>query len=240
MKVHFNILQKLVIILFFIILSCKGNVDKATDTKVKIDKKEEQTKKIKVLELSGEEITSFFTPLIINKLDIKFDIRKVYKVFDNDGETFFIVSEKFLGRDSEGNRIITDIEFLIVSIIEDDYIIKDKISDRINSNEKSIWFWTKFLKLEDFNNDGYVDPIIIHGGLNSESRLIINIFNRNEKYQIIHRASDQDLGRHTKFDENFIELDKPIRLEVINLLKKLNEKYLSLKSETLELMNSFE
>jgi len=236
MRVHFKVLQILIVTLFFIIFSCKKKV--ADNNISKIETKE--VKKIKTFELSKEEISSVFTPIDKTKLNIKYDIRKIYKVFDGNGETLFVVSEKYLGRDEENNRIITDIEFFIVSVLENDYKLKEKISDKIIVNEKSIWFWTKFLKLEDFNNDGYVDPIIIHGGLNDESRLIIDVFNRDEKYQILHRASDQDLARYTEFDKNFIKLDKPIRLEVIKLLREINEKYLSMNSETLELMKTYE
>ena len=232
-------------ILTVLLISCSNknkDIKSNNSTKKTIENKKEV--EIKVVDLSKEEINIMFTSSDKDKLNIKYDIRKVYKVLDKKGETFFIVSENFLRKDLEENKIIDKIELIIASKTDKGFIRKYTVNDKINIREKSLWFWTKFFKLQDFNGDGYIDPIIVYGGLGKhndiEGRLIIKSLFQNKWYNIIHQGSDQDLARYTEFDKNFIKLDKPIRLEVIKLLREINEKYLSMNSETLELMKTYE
>lgn len=199
------------IILFFIscsILKCQDN--KSTS-----------------IELSEFEIDNLFSDSIKNYIGLIYPIYKAYKLLDISGSHFLLLTERKYSKDVKDNYNNDTLQGFYIKSENGKFEIEWKVLDFIvplngaDTEEFSIWFWTKYIKCSDLDNDGLIDPIIVYGtkGNNNvdDGRIKILVYYKGQKRAIRHQNGTLDFERNTQIDKEFYSLP----LEIQNHVKKL-------------------
>lgn len=159
--------------------------------------------------------------IISKELKIKFNIKhpiyRVYPYQDKAGEHLLVLTEQ----DLDSSKVDSTEAFFLLKK-ENVYIQTRKVIDftladgNPNSEEFSMWFFTKYLRLSDVDDDGLVDPILVYGtnGLNNLNggRIKILCFHKGRKRAIRHQNGDLDSQRFTSVDSGFYHLPTPIQI----------------------------
>jgi hypothetical protein len=189
-----------------------------------------QKREIDSLLLSDDETNQIFTEKFKKSKGILYPIRKVYNYKDKSGEYYLVLTERSYKEEKDNNFIDT-----IVAVnykkhgteFKQVWYMRDFIIDRNDSNtpEYSVWFWTKYLELKDFNSDGLIDPVIVYGtsgndGL-GDGRVKILTYYKGKKYAIRHQNGPYDMQRYTTVDAAFYNLPKQIQNNVIDIMDKI-------------------
>ena len=163
--------------------------------------------------LSSNQIAELFPDSILKSLHIDYPIFRVYKFDDQSGKYFCILTEDGYDISPEKDSLYNKIKAVDVKAVNDSCIKVWEFNDNIvkdESNENSIWFWTKYADFKDFDGDGLIEPVVIYGTSAAngfyDGRIIILIFYMGQKIAIRHQNSDLDLLRETKVDEAFYDL----------------------------------
>lgn len=122
----------------------------------------------------------------------------------------------------EKDSLYNKIKAVNVKAVKDSCIKIWEITDNTikeESDENSIWFWTKYVDFKDYDGDGLIEPVIIYGTSASanglyDGRINILIFYKGQKIAIRHQNSDIDLHRETVVDEGFYDLPGPLQAAI--------------------------
>ena len=179
-------------------------------------------------QLSKQETDSVFTDTIKVKLQLDYSIHRVYEYTDKAGVHFIVMTKK--PTECVEQDVCSDsIKTYCYAYKNDDFKLKWLFNDFIlpNSDEYSISYWTKYFKIDDYDNDGFADPIIIYGtfGPNDfdDGRIKILIYYKNKKIAIRHQNGIHDDERHTQIDKEFYELPISIKSRVKTIMENINE-----------------
>ena len=126
--------------------------------------------------LKSSEVDSIFTDKLVKDLEIDFSIYRVYQYEDKSGEYFIVMTENEV-ECSRNEECFDSIKAYCFSHLDGRFSLKWKMKDFIlndkneGSDEYSIWFWTNYFELKDYEEDGLIDPILVYGtvGLNGTS-----------------------------------------------------------------------
>lgn len=183
-------------------------------------------------QLSEQEIDSVFTDSMRNKLQLDYAIYRVYEYNDKAGKHFIVMTENSTECEQQKECFDT-IKANCYSFKNDTYnlewILKDFILPKGNriSEEYSISFWTKYFKIEDYDGDGFADPIITYGtlGMNEtdDGRIKILTYYKGVKRVIRHQNGVHDEERNTQVDKQFYELPIEIQNRVKIIMESINE-----------------
>ena len=177
------------------------------------------------------EIKKHFAAEVLQQIGAEFPIFKVYPFEDKSGKQYLILTEKVIkGNIQDEKSSKKSIKAFNVSFEEDKTVkIRWTITDYINENESSIWFWTRYLRLKDLDNDGFVDPIVVYGTKSiygehfEEGRVKIIIYHLGQKIVIRHQNSEMDDARHTQVDKSFYALPLSIKKKVYDIIDLLED-----------------
>ncbi|MEP0365604.1 MAG: hypothetical protein ABJN36_08980 [Cyclobacteriaceae bacterium] len=181
-------------------------------------------------QLEASEIDQLFTEELKKKLNIDFPIYRSYEYIDNIGTHYLILTEHpdANGEKSEHNDSIKAYSYRITdSGWQINWQLKDFIlpNGNPNSREYSIWFWSKYLTLDDIDNDGNIEPIIVYGtsGMNGtgDGRIKILTYHNGTKRAIRHQNGILDFQRNTQVDELFYELPNSVQDAVIAIMNQI-------------------
>ncbi|WP_370277515.1 M949_RS01915 family surface polysaccharide biosynthesis protein [Flavobacterium sp. J27] len=183
-------------------------------------------------QLTEQEIVSIFTESLKTKLKIDYSIYRIYKYEDNGGTHYLIMTENKTECDN-GKECFDSIKAFCFNLKEEQYHLEWKLKDFILpkgnevSEEYSINFWTKYFELNDYDNDGFVDPIIVYGtyGMNGtdDGRIKIVVYHNGKKRAIRHQNGTLDFERNTKVDESYYELPIGIQKRVSQIMTSITE-----------------
>lgn len=100
-----------------------------------------------------------------------------------------------------------------------DFVIKNSANDVI---ESTIWFWSKYIRIQDIDKDGNVDFFVVYGtkGLNGfdDGRMKLLIYYKNKKVTIRHQNGVLDFERYTYIDSLFYNLPESIQVLSIAII----------------------
>lgn len=182
-------------------------------------------------QLSEIEIDSIFTDSVKKKLEIKYAIYRIYEYNDQAGKHFLVMTENKIIC-SEGKGWCYDaIKAFCFSYKNKQFTLKWKMTDFILpkkddvKEEFSIWFWTKYFKLDDYDKDGFIDPIIVYGtsSLNDteDGRIKILVYHHGKKRAIRHQNGTLDYERTTQIDKLYYKLPLEIQERVKNIMENI-------------------
>ena len=180
--------------------------------------------------LNEEELNIVFSDDVRAELKIVFPIYRAYAYDDEAGDHYLVLTEKPSKVDPEGAEIIhafcydkTDSLPVLRWSCRDFY----KSAPGSMNPETAIWFWTKYFVIEDFDYDGFVDPILIYGSSASngtdDGRVNILVYYKGKKHGIRHQNSVSDYFRSTKVDPSFYKLPEFIIQHVTKTMKQIEE-----------------
>jgi len=183
--------------------------------------------------LNDQEVHSIFKENTKRELGIKYSIFRVYEYNDKTGRHYLVLTEN---GSKDGDHPINDtIQGFIMTESNGQLKTDWKFSDftlkqgNENSEEYSIWFWTKYVSLSDLDNDGLVDPIVIYGtsGMNGtdDGRIKILTYYKGAKRAIRHQNGVLDFQRNTQVDSMFYELPTTIQEYVKTLINKMMDNH---------------
>ncbi|WP_291725384.1 M949_RS01915 family surface polysaccharide biosynthesis protein [Bernardetia sp.] len=173
--------------------------------------------------LSKEEINSIFTTERKADLAIHYPIFQVHTYSDKKGKYYIVLSE-YLPADAKAKDAISKVQEVYIKYQDGKYTRISETNNHIREEqyETGVWFWTKFLSLEDLNSDGEVDPIIVFGsvGMNKydDGRINFIIHHKEKKVMIYHQNGVLDSDRYTNVDASFYELPISIQNKVKEMM----------------------
>lgn len=181
--------------------------------------------------LTDSIIQTVFTDATKKELGIRFPIFKAYEYTDKLGKHYLILTENGNEKEVKETKNDTIKAFNILSEsnkLTIQWTINDfKLNRNEISEETSIWFWSKYIELNDIDGDGIIDPIIIYGTSGSngtgDGRIKILTYYKNTKYAIRHQNGELDFQRNTKVDKAFYELPAKIQARVQEVMAKIYE-----------------
>lgn len=175
--------------------------------------------------LSVDEMAELFSDSVKVKYDIKYPIRRVYAYDDQSGKYLMVLTESI--NSIENNDTIHHRIKAFHFKEENNCLTKVRdINDAVEEGEPSIWFWTRYCRFIDVDNDGIVEPIIVYGASYEELesfRVKILIYYKNKKYAIRHHNCDLDDCRFTQIDREFYSLPEAVKKQTRNIIKMIEE-----------------
>ncbi|WP_157730196.1 M949_RS01915 family surface polysaccharide biosynthesis protein [Tenacibaculum jejuense] len=164
-------------------------------------------------------------------LKIKYPIVRVYKYNDRTGENYLVLTERKDIRNSietKQNDSIQAFNFRLKNgLLKEEWSLRDFIYKDKYIEESSIWFWTKYIEVKDYDGDGFMEPIIIYGTNeedHGDDRMKILVYHKDEKKAIRHQNSDLDDARTTQVDASVFKMPLLIRKKIKTLLEEIDEK----------------
>jgi len=191
-----------------------------------------QKREIDSLLLSDDQVDQIFTESFKNDKGILYPICKVYNYRDKTGEYYLVLTERRYKEDKDEtfNDTIVAINYKKTDRgFKQVMYMRDFILERNDSNtpEHSVWFWTKYLELKDFDNDGIIEPVIIYGTLGNngleDGRVKILTYYKGTKYAVRHQNGPYDMQRYTTVDEAFYTMPVKIQNAVIDIMDKIED-----------------
>lgn len=183
----------------------------------------EQNSKYKTL--SDQKIQEIFTEERKKQLGILFSIWKVYDYEDKTGKYYLVLTEDGGKKDAEKHPMNKSIKAFNFKIDGENWTKTFETNDTKLSEEESIWFWTSYIYVEDFDNDGIIEPIIFYGtnGYNGydDGRAKILIYYKGKKIGIRIQNGILDDERNFSVDADFYELPKDIQDKVLEQMHSM-------------------
>ncbi|MDY7395523.1 hypothetical protein UMM65_09740 [Aureibaculum sp. 2210JD6-5] len=179
-------------------------------------------------QLEDEEIDTIFTDNLKQELGLDFEIFSVYQYNDTSGKHFLVFTENTYYELGEIKKM-DGIEGFDIKKDDDNYNLLYTIEDYLDKDieEVSLWFWTKYLNLDDLDGDGFADIIITYGShasnLYDDGRIRIVIIYKNKKIEISHKNGVEDGERNTKVDKVFYNLPISIQEKVKSIMERIAE-----------------
>ncbi len=174
--------------------------------------------------LSEEKIAEIFTEKKKLQLGIEFKIWKVYGYKDKTGSYYLVLTEN-KSDENEGARDNLSIKALNFKIDNQIWKKTFETNDFKEKHENGIWFWTRYVYTEDFDNDGIIEPIIIYGTNASngydDGRIKILIYHKGKKVGIRIQNGILDDERNFKVDKEFYGLPKNIQIKVVEQMNAM-------------------
>lgn len=191
----------------------------------------EQNSKYKTL--SEEKIKEVFTDQKKKELGINFSIWKVYDYQDKSGSYYLVLTEEKFKEPKEGNYFNNSIKAFNFKIENNVWAKTFETNDSKKDEEENIWFWTKYIYVEDFDKDGIIEPILIYGtnGYNGydDGRIKILLYYKGKKIGIRIQNGVLDDERNFSIDADFYNLPKNIQDTIVaqmNLMVENNHSIL--------------
>ncbi|MFH6966589.1 YARHG domain-containing protein [Flavobacterium sp. FlaQc-28] len=185
----------------------------------------EQNSKYKTL--SQKEVIRIFTKEKRKEFGINFVIWKVYHYKDKTGEYYLVLTEDKFKETVAGNNFNNAVKAFNFKIDNENWIKTFEINDFKESYEESIWFWSRYIYVEDFDNDGIIDPIVIYGTAGSNSygdgRIKILLYYKGKKIGIRIQNGVLDDERNFKVDTEFYTLPNKIQAKIVEQMNLMVE-----------------
>ncbi|SEL60652.1 hypothetical protein SAMN04488505_102663 [Chitinophaga rupis] len=176
--------------------------------------------------LSRHSTDSLFTPALQQQLEISYPIFRAYQYTDKGGTGYLLLMEK-----SETHGLDTTVTNLAAACIQQEqggFKILWKMKDLLEPEESSIWFWSKYIQLQDLNGDGYIDPYVVYGSRSREEegeyrRLKILLYNNGSKTAIRAVTGTLDEERSLQYDKSFSALPAAMQSYFKQLLQRISK-----------------
>lgn len=178
-------------------------------------------------QLSTSKIEAIFTDELKAKLKIDFDIFRVYQYQDASGEHLIVMTERPNKNVEKSYDAIKAFNFKVVN---GEYTLEWSFRDFILPptravGETSITFWTKYFVLDDYDEDGLIDPIFVYGTLalngRDDGRIKILVYHKGLKRAIRHQNGVLDYDRHTQVDKKYYSLPTKIQARVKEIMDEI-------------------
>jgi len=173
--------------------------------------------------LSKHQIDSIFTGL-------EYPVFRGWEYKDPAGLHYLLLMEKY-SQTKPKDTITTNISAVCMSkYVKEQEIptLRWKMKDLLEEDEKSIWFFTRYISPRDIDGDGYVDPLIIYGTSPKEDgsdhrRLKMLVYYRYSKVAIRAVTGTLDVERNTQYDAAFYKLPPSIQSYMKQLLQQISK-----------------
>lgn len=176
--------------------------------------------------LTEEKIKEIFTDKKKEELGIHFSIWKVYDYQDKTGKYYLVLTEDKIKPLKEGNfnNAVKALNFKVENNI---WTKTFETNDYKQDREDSIWFWTKYVYVEDFDHDGIIEPMLFYGtnGYNGydDGRIKILIYYKGQKIGIRIQNGVLDDERNFSVDAGFYNLPKTIQDKIVEQMNNMVE-----------------
>ncbi len=176
--------------------------------------------------LSEEKIKEIFTEKKRQELKILSNIWKVYDYKDKTGNYYLVLTEDKY-EENIGNRDNISIKAINYKIENKNWKKTFETNDFKEKHETGIWFWTRYVYVEDFDNDGIIEPILFYGTNASngydDGRIKILIYHKGKKIGIRIQNGILDDERNFTVDATFYVLPKSIQAKVLQQMNAMVE-----------------
>lgn len=179
--------------------------------------------------LDSIQVGNIFTKKEKKNLKIKYPIVRVYKYHDITGENYLVLTERKdirSGKEEAVNDSIQAFNFKVKDgLLKEEWSLRDFIIKDEYVKEDSIWFWTKYIDVNDYDNDGVMEPIIIYGTSEEYDydRMKMLVYHKGKKKGVRHQNASLDDDRITQVDKSIFLLPIEIKKEIKLLINKIED-----------------
>ncbi|WP_296142411.1 YARHG domain-containing protein [uncultured Flavobacterium sp.] len=185
----------------------------------------EQNSKYKTL--STQKIKEIFTESRRKELGINFNIWKVYDYQDKTAKFYLVLTEDNAKQSTNENPMNNAIKAFNFKIDNGIWTKTFETNDTKNAGELSIWFWSRYIYVEDFDGDGIIEPMIFYGtnGYNGygDGRAKILLYYKGKKIGIRIQNGILDDERNFSVDAEFYNLPKKVQDKIVEQMNFMVE-----------------
>lgn len=180
--------------------------------------------------LTQKAADAILTASVKSQFNISYPVRRVYECTDQSGKFLVVVTETIDSITAEKDTLHYKIKALNLGYTPAGLVKNWEISDfrivNTEVSESSVWFWTRFFKLEDLDRDGLIDPVLVYGSAedNDGERTKYIVFYKGKKIAVRHQNSSMDEGRNIQVDKAFYGLPVQIQQSVKTIMKQIEDK----------------
>lgn len=180
--------------------------------------------------LSQKAAEAILTASVKSQFNISYPVRRVYECTDQSGKFLVIVTETIDSITAKKDTLHYKIKTLNLGYAPTGLVKNWEISDfrivNTEVSESSVWFWTKFFKLEDLDHDGLIDPVVVYGSAedNDAERTKYIVVYKGKKIAVRHQNSSMDEGRNIQVDKAFYGLPVQVQQSVKTIMKQIEDK----------------
>lgn len=161
--------------------------------------------------LSDEKIKEIFTEKRKKDLGINYLIWKVYDYQDKTGSYYLVLTEDKFDEPSDERPNNNAIKAFNFKVEKEIWTKTFETNEAKTGDEATIWFWSRYIYVEDFDNDGTIEPILFYGTNGDNGRVKILIYYKGKKIGIRIQNGDLDFERNFSVDTEFYNLPKKIQ-----------------------------
>lgn len=161
--------------------------------------------------LSEEKIKEIFTNKRKKDLGINYFIWKVYDYQDKTGNYYLVLTEDKFDEPIDGRPSNNAIKAFNFKVEKEIWTKTFETNEAKKGDEATIWFWSRYIYVEDFDSDGIIEPILFYGTNGDNGRVKILIYYKGKKIGIRIQNGDLDYQRNFSVDADFYKLPKKIQ-----------------------------
>lgn len=162
------------------------------------------------------------------QVGIEFPIFKVYEFTDSRGPALVVLTESNESKNAKGEPENTTVTAFLLRGSEGNYDKEWENSHDMTKdflNEKSIWYWSKYVETSDADKDGESETFLVFGtsGMNGfdDGRVFIEIYYKGSLISIEHQNAVKDMERITSISPEFYTIPQAVQNKVIYKMKQM-------------------
>lgn len=157
-----------------------------------------------------------------------------YKEYEDKEGKHLLIFSRHMYTNLEGEPYQDSLKAVNISVAQAGQVVEWEMKDFIRLEktdelqpEYHVSFLMDYVSLEDLDNDGLVDPILVYGtlGINGvdDGRVKILLYYKGEKIGIRHQSGVLDFERNTQVDTSFYSLPETLKSHIMGLMDKIVE-----------------
>ncbi|SEL85977.1 hypothetical protein SAMN04487910_3510 [Aquimarina amphilecti] len=181
-----------------------------------------------VRKISKKEMNAVFSNRRQIQLGISYPLYQAYNYKDESGEYYLLLTDHKKAITEKKDTLYDNIYGVNLRVEKNQFKKRSTIKGEIDQDwETSIGFWNQYSKLEDFDGDGVIDPIIVYGTITpskyEDGRVRIIAYNKKSRVTIKHQNSEIPDGRITKINKKFYNFPPQIQEAVKIIMKSMTK-----------------
>jgi hypothetical protein len=168
------------------------------------------------------------TASVQQQAGIEYPIFKVFQFKDSKGVGLVVLTESKEHENTKGEPINSAVTAFMLRGSGSLYDVEWENRHYISKNfqeERSIWFWSKYIECRDIDQDGESETILVFGtsGVNGfdDGRVFVEIYYKGKLISIEHQNAVKDFNRMTNISPEFYSIPKSIQNKVISKMKQM-------------------
>ena len=168
------------------------------------------------------------SPAVKIEMGIDLPIFKVYQFEDSKGDGMLVLTESNESKNAKGEPVNSTVTAFMLRGSEGNFTKEWENTHDISKdvqNDKSIWYWSKYIDCMDVDKDGESETVLVFGtsGMNGfdDGRVFLEIYYKGKLISIEHQNAVKDMDRILLISPAFYKLPAALQDKVKYKMKQM-------------------